>query len=82
MVKKIALFFVLSTLTCGLFAQQSDSISEQHLITFIENAPIFKGDLKDFVDKNIVYPDSACSDLFKDTVIVEFKQDSLYSLRI
>lgn len=77
MVKKF--FFLLMGLTfflCNTFSQKKDSCSIS-TITFVEEKPIFNGNLKDFIQENIKYPQKAEHDLLEGTVVIIYWIDSL-----
>lgn len=67
----LALFFSLATLV------NAQTTKEVEIITFIEEAPFFRGDLKEFIQGEIVYPLSAKKDTIKGTVVISFKIDTL-----
>lgn len=69
MVRNLIYFFI------GLFlsfasakSQGRDSVP----IMVIENAPIFKGNIKDFIQKNLNYPKTAIKDSIEGSVIIEY----------
>jgi len=66
---------VLLLLTSLSYAQTVDSID--YMINFIEDAPCFKGDLKEFIQTEINYPCSAQKDSIEGKVIVSFWIDAL-----
>jgi TonB family protein len=77
MVKKC--FYVLIGLTflvCNSFSQGKDS-SNMRTITFIEDIPIFNGDLKNFIQSHINYPIKAKLDSLEGTVIVFYYVDTM-----
>jgi protein TonB len=47
------------------------------MVTFIEEAPLFNGDLNEFIQNEIVYPLDARKDTIEGTVIISFKIDTL-----
>jgi protein TonB len=69
----LTLFFSLATF---VNAQTVDT-TEVEMITFIEEAPFFKGDLKEFIQGELVYPLSAKKDTIEGTVVISFKIDTL-----
>ena len=68
----IGLTFLLSS----AFSQKKDS-SIISTITFIEDKPIFNGNLKDFIQDHICYPQKAKQDLLEGTVVVVYWIDTL-----
>jgi TonB family protein len=69
----LTLFFSLATF---VNAQTLDT-AEVEMITIIEEAPFFKGDLKEFIQGELVYPLSAKRDTIEGTVVISFKIDTL-----
>ncbi len=70
-------FFIIIVLTYSFnsVSCQQDSIEE---IGFpFEEVPIFDGDLRTFVQKNIVYPESAITDSIEGKVYVRYLIDTL-----
>lgn len=64
----LILFFCFAVFTNG---QTVDS-EETEMITFIEEAPLFNGDLKKFIHTSLVYPEFAISDSITGVVYVHF----------
>jgi protein TonB len=61
---------------CNAFSQKKDSCSIS-TITFVEEKPIFNGNLKDFIQNHIKYPQKAEQDLLEGTVVIVYWIDSL-----
>jgi TonB family protein len=75
MVKKLITFFYL--LSVGLAYGQYTNSNRMMMITFIEEAPVFEGDLKDFIQTKIEYPVGAKKDSIEGTVFISFMVDTL-----
>lgn len=69
----LTLSFFLTTYVNG---QTIDTING-NMITFIEEAPLFDGDLKEFIQEKLAYPLSARMDTLEGTVIISFWIDTL-----
>jgi TonB family protein len=69
----ITFLFLLAHIVNG---QNIDS-TEIYMITFVEEAPLFKGDLKKFIQNELVYPLSAKKDNLEGTIVISFKIDTL-----
>lgn len=52
-------------------------LEPESLVTYLRCPPSFKGDLVDFIQENLVYPESAKKDTIEGRVIVRFLIDSL-----
>lgn len=77
MVKKsLYLLMGLTFFLCNVFSQKKDSCSNS-TITFVEEKPIFNGNLKDFIQDHIKYPQKAEQDLLEGTVVIVYWIDSL-----
>lgn len=77
MVKKsLYLLMGLTFFLCNAFSQEKDSCSIS-TITFVEEKPIFNGNLKDFIQNHIKYPQKAEQDLLEGTVVIVYWIDSL-----
>jgi protein TonB len=74
MVKKFITFFCLLAYSLA-YGQFTDS--NRVMITFIEKAPFFDGDLKEFIQNKIEYPLDAKKDSIEGTVFISFKIDTL-----
>jgi protein TonB len=74
MVKYCNLLFLL---LCGIlvYGQDNDSIYRDELVTYIESAPLFKGDLAEFIAGNIKYPKTAQRDSLEGTVFISYWVD-------
>ena len=48
-----------------------------NMVTFIEDAPYFKGDLANFIQANISYPKNARKDSIEGIVVISFWVDTL-----
>ena len=55
---------------------QTVDSTESNMVTFIENAPFFKGDLKEFIQGKLDYPLSAKNDTIEGTIAISFKIDT------
>jgi len=55
---------------------QTVDSTDNYIITFIEVAPLFKGDLKKFIQDELAYPLSAKMDSTEGTVVISFKIDT------
>ena len=76
MVKKLLYLTISCFLSLGnCFAQEQDSI-EYIGISIAEEMPLFKGDLNEFVQQNLRYPESAKSDSFQGRVFISFWVDT------
>lgn len=56
--------------------QIADS-TEINMVTFIEEPPLFKGDLKEFIQSKLEYPLNAKKDTVEGTIVISFKIDTL-----
>lgn len=56
---------------------QTVDTTEVAIITYIEEAPLFDGDLKKFIQSELVYPINAKNDTIEGTVIISFMIDTL-----
>ncbi len=72
MVKKIILMLFLAFMTFKVIGQNDDE-----MVTVVEAAPIFEGDLNSFITENIRYPISAIKDSIEGIVYVEFYIDTV-----
>lgn len=63
------LFFILSNLANG----QTVDTMDVEMVTFIEEAPFFNGDLKEFIQEELNYPSSAKNDTIEGTIVISFK---------
>ncbi len=73
--------FIYLTISCFLslvncFAQEKDSI-EYIGIIIVEDMPVFKGNLNEFVQNNLRHPESAKSDSVYGLVFVSFWVDTI-----
>ena len=75
MVRKL-LFILLFIVPLEIKCQTADT-TDVELIIYFDKAPLYDGDLKDFIQKNIKYPSSAVNDSVEGTVIVSFVIDTL-----
>ena len=75
MVKKYLIIFLFFFSATSAKSQVKDSCEE--IITIIEKEPLYNGDLMDFIQKNIVYPDQAFKDSVQGIVYVIFWIDTL-----
>ncbi|OAV67794.1 hypothetical protein Barb6_02247 [Bacteroidales bacterium Barb6] len=73
MVKKI--FILTMTLFSICATAQIRDTTEELIITYIGDPPVFKGDLKDYIKNNINYPQNALIDSIEGTVYVYFNID-------
>ncbi|WP_075603696.1 energy transducer TonB [Saccharicrinis aurantiacus] len=71
----VKVFFVLLFLWANCV--QLAKAQEEYIITYIEEAPSFSGDLKKFIQNSIVYPPSAKLDSTQGNVFVTFWVDTL-----
>lgn len=69
----ITFLFLLAHIVNG---QNIDS-TEIYMITFVEEAPLFKGDLNKFIQNELVYPLTAKKDNLEGTIVISFKIDTL-----
>ncbi len=76
MVKRYIIFFIGILLSVLLYGQ-IDNNNDDELISFLEAAPIFKGDLRGFIQNEIDYPLTAKIDSIEGKVFVEFWIDTL-----
>lgn len=72
MVKTYTILIFLLVSVCAY--TQTDTV---HMITFIETAPHFEGDLTDFIKSQIHYPQDATNDSIEGMVIITFWIDTL-----
>lgn len=57
--------------------QINDSVESEEVTTRIGKPPVFSGDLKDFINNHLVYPQSALNDSIEGTVLVSLLIDTL-----
>lgn len=72
--------FYMLTLFLALAAfvnAQTLDTAKVEMITFIEEAPFFNGNLKEFIQGEVVYPLSAKKDTIKGIVVISFTIDTL-----
>ena len=69
----LTLFFALAAF---VNAQTVDT-AKVEMITFIEEAPVFNGNLKEFIQGELAYPLSAKKDTIEGIVVIFFKIDTL-----
>ncbi|TCO07753.1 energy transducer TonB [Natronoflexus pectinivorans] len=69
----LTIFFALAAF---VNAQTLDT-AKVEMIAFIEEAPFFNGNLKEFIQGELVYPLSAKKDTIEGTVVISFKIDTL-----
>ncbi len=74
MVKKYIVFIWAVFLISLSYGQVSEN---ELMITDIEESPFFSGDLKEFIQNEILYPRNAEIDSIEGTVIISFKIDTL-----
>jgi protein TonB len=55
---------------------QTVDSTEINMITFIEEAPLFNGDLKEFIQGELDYPLSAKKDTIEGTIVISFIIDT------
>jgi protein TonB len=75
---RIYILTLFLSLAAFVNAQSLDTVAVE-MITFIEKAPFFKDDLKEFIQGELVYPLSAKKDTIEGTVVISFKIDTLGS---
>lgn len=63
-------FCALSAVCHCLFGQAKDTVVNNELITFIEEPPVFKGDLTAFIKKHLKYPKIAPTDTLHGGVVI------------
>jgi hypothetical protein len=71
----IKLFITISLVLIWYFsgAQRGDTLLYDNImITYIEDAPLFWGNLKDFIRKQVKYPEEAQTDSLEGTVFISF----------
>ncbi len=73
---KFYLLLVILILTTGLSKAQVVDSSDNMMVTFIEDSPYYKGDLKKFIQNKIHYPESAKIDSIQGKVFVSFWIDT------
>lgn len=61
---------------CYLHASSQRDTNEYEMGWPFEESPVFNGDLKAFVQKNICYPDSALLDSIEGLVLIEYLVDT------
>ena len=81
MVRKIGLLIILTIAVSNVAAQKMngtylDTIGSVGLIQY-ESMPIFRGDLSEFIESNIIYPPSALNDSIEGKIFVSFYVDTL-----
>ena len=81
MVRRIGLLIILTLSVSNLFAQKVkdttvDSVGFVGLIQY-ESMPIFRGDLSEFIESNIIYPPSALNDSIDGKIFVSFYVDTM-----
>ena len=73
----VKVFILTSLFLLANFAKgQTVDSTEINMITFIEEAPLFKGDLKEFIQSELDYPLSAKKDTIEGTIVISFKIDT------
>jgi protein TonB len=75
MVKKHITLLALLLSVLFLYAQINENVAETILV--VEYAPVFKGDMREFIQSKIVYPESAKKDLMEGIVFVSFWIDTV-----
>lgn len=78
MVRKIGLFIILTIAVSNVTAQKVNGtcIDTIGLIQY-ESMPIFRGNILDFIETNIIYPPSALNDSIEGKIFVSFYVDTL-----
>ena len=81
MVRKIGLLIILTIAVSNVAAQKMngtylDTIGSVGLIQY-ESMPIFRGDLSEFIESNIIYPPSALNDSIEGKIFVSFYVDTM-----
>lgn len=74
MVKILIIIIIMSVFLCSAAYSQIDP---EEMGWPFEESPVFSGDLKAFVQKNLCYPDSALKDSIEGIVYVEYLVDTL-----
>lgn len=69
----LALLFSLAIFVNG----QTVDTTDVEMVTFIEETPYFNGDLKEFIQGELIYPLSAIKDTVEGTVVISFIIDTL-----
>jgi len=69
----LTLLFSLATFVNG----QTVDTTGVEMVTFIEETPFFNGDLKEFIQGELIYPLSAKKDTVEGTVVISFIIDTL-----
>jgi protein TonB len=69
----LTLLFSLATFVNG----QTVDTTDIEMVTFIEESPVFNGDLKEFIQGELIYPSSAKKDTLEGTVVISFTIDTL-----
>jgi len=70
----IILFILLLSIS---FSNAQTVDTNYNMVTFIEDAPCYRGDLKKFIQGNIIYPKTAKIDSIEGIVIVSFWIDTI-----
>jgi protein TonB len=72
---RIYILTLLLSLSIFVNGQTVDTM-ETEMVTFIEGAPFFNGDLKEFIQEELIYPLSAKKDTIEGIVVIAFKIDT------
>lgn len=69
----LTLLLSLATFVNGQIVDTTDV----EMVTFIEEAPFFNGNIKEFIQGELIYPLSAKNDIVEGTVVISFIIDTL-----
>lgn len=76
MVKTSVCFFILMGIFySSVFSQEKDTIIE--LGYPFEYAPVFNGDLRNYIQESLIYPESAVKDSIEGKIYITFEVDTL-----
>jgi len=74
---RVYLLLIVVCFACPLLhGQTKDTIKDFMIITYIDEPPIFNGELKDFIEKNLKYPTCAPGDSIEGKVIISYWIDT------
>lgn len=73
---RIYILTLLCSLTTFVNGQTVDT-TDVEMVTFIEATPVFNGDLKEFIQGELIYPPSAKKDTVEGIVVISFTIDTL-----
>ncbi len=70
-------FLIMFVFCVNVISSQNNCCKDEYSILFISTAPVFNGDLNEFIEKNTKYPENWGKNKIEGMVIIEFWIDTI-----